>query len=62
MNIKNILDDDLVSLGAMSIIWWSFREERICDLGLMMLFQPGLGWSVLGLLGRPVDSGRLAPL
>ena len=28
----------------------------------MMLFQPELDWSVLGLLGRSVGSGRRAPL
>ena len=29
---------------------------------MMMLFQPELGWSVLELLGRSVDSGCRAPL
>ena len=29
---------------------------------VMMLFQPELGWSVLELLGRSVDSGCRAPL
>ena len=28
----------------------------------MMLFQPELGWSVLELLGRSIDSGCQAPL